>query len=400
MLTIVLEMLSMYGTSVDKPMTVVRSRGERVRTFILSKLTTHPKDIVRVTTDEFGISRQAAHRHLRNLITEQAVVCEGATRNKTYRLAKLSEWETWFDIHTGLSESLVWQAIVPQLGPLPENVRSIWHYGFTEMFNNVIDHSESSTANVCVRKTAITTEVAITDFGVGIFRKIQLALGLADARHSVLELSKGKFTTDPTRHSGEGIFFSSRLFDAFRILGGGVYFSHKYESDEDWILKDGDEGDSDSVGGTRVVMVLNNHTARTTKEVMDEYADVDWGFTKTVVPVRLAQYGDDNLVSRSQAKRLLTRFDRFRTVMLDFSGVEMVGQAFADEVFRVFTNQHSDVRLMPYNCTEAVSEMIARVQATAAQAAADNSQGGPEAATHDAPSSPDAARQLVTLPGD
>jgi hypothetical protein len=347
-------------------MTTVRSRGELIRTFMLNKVPSHPRDIVRLTATEFSITRQAAHRHLRNLINEQAVVCEGATRNKTYRLAKLSEWESWFDIHPGLGEGLIWQAIVPQLGPLPENVRNIWQYGFTEMFNNVIDHSESSSSNVRIRKTAITTEVSIQDFGVGIFRKIQLALALADPRHSVLELSKGKFTTDPKRHSGEGIFFSSRLFDAFRILGGGVFFSHNFESDEDWILKDGDD-DAEPDTGTRVVMVLNNHTARTTKEVMDEYADVDWGFTKTIVPVRLAQYGDDNLVSRSQAKRLLVRFDRFRTVMLDFTGVEMIGQAFADEVFRVFTNEHADVRLMPINCTSSVTDMIARVRATAAQ---------------------------------
>jgi anti-sigma regulatory factor (Ser/Thr protein kinase) len=334
---------------------------------MLNAVATHPRDLVKITSDKFSITRQATHRHLRNLINEQSIVCEGATRNKTYRLAKLSEWDTWFDIHPTLGEGLVWQAIVPQLGLLPENVRNIWQYGFTEMFNNVIDHSESKSAHVRVRKTAITTEIAITDFGVGIFRKIQLALGLADARHSVLELSKGKFTTDPTRHSGEGIFFSSRLFDAFRILAGDVFFSHNFERDEDWILKDGEHDSESSDKGTRVVMVLNNHTSRTTKEIMDQYADVDWGFTKTVVPVRLVQYGDDNLVSRSQAKRLLARFDRFRTVMLDFSGVELIGQAFADEVFRVFTNLHSDVNLMPYNCTEAVSDMIARVKATAAQ---------------------------------
>jgi glycine amidinotransferase len=33
--------------------------------------------------------------------------------------------------------------------------------------------------------------------------------------------------------------------------------------------------------------------------------------------VRLVKYGDDNLVSRSQARRLLARIDRFKLVMLD-----------------------------------------------------------------------------------
>jgi hypothetical protein len=52
--------------------------------------------------------------------------------------------------------------------------------------------------------------------------------------------------------------------------------------------------------------------------------------------VRLAKYGNDQLISRSQAKRLLARIELFKIVLFDFSGVETIGQAFADEIFRVF----------------------------------------------------------------
>lgn len=76
--------------------------------------------------------------------------------------------------------------------------------------------------------------------------------------------------------------------------------------------------------------LLHSHTARTTKKVFDKFtSDEDYGFTKTVVPVKLMRHGDDNLMSRSQAKRLLARFDRFKVVILDFSGVASVGQALA-----------------------------------------------------------------------
>ncbi len=34
------------------------------------------------------------------------------------------------------------------------------------------------------------------------------------------------------------------------------------------------------------------------------------------------------------------RFERFQTVVLDFTGVEEIGQDFADEVFRVFQRAH------------------------------------------------------------
>jgi hypothetical protein len=78
------------------------------------------------------------------------------------------------------------------------------------------------------------------------------------------------------------------------------------------------------------------------------------------------QYGDDNLISRSQAKRLLERFDRFKIVVLDFSGVALIGQAFADEVFRVFKAKHPDVKLIPMNVSPGVQRMISRAEALGA----------------------------------
>jgi len=87
----------------------------------------------------------------------------------------------------------------------------------------------------------------------------------------------------------------------------------------------------------------------------------DLNFDKTVVPVKLAKVGSENLLSRSQAKRLLHRLEKFKHVELDFSEIEMIGQAFADEVFRVFQNSHPDVFLNPVNTNAEVRKMIARV---------------------------------------
>lgn len=343
-------------------MTTVRVGGEPVRKFIVEHLDDHPRDIVRVTAEKFGCSRQAVHKHLHRLIQEGAVVKEGQTRNKIYRLAPLVEWHREYQVTTNLAEDVVWREDVSGLlGKLPENVLSIWHYGFTEMFNNVLDHSSAKTVSLSLTKTAVSTTVNIYDDGVGIFKKIQAALGLLDERHAVLELAKGKFTTDPANHSGEGIFFASRMFDEFVISSGEVYFSHEFDEKEDWILQR-----SSTSGGTLVKMVLHNHTARTTKKVFDKFTSGDdYGFTKTVVPVKLMRYGDDNLVSRSQAKRLLSRFDRFKTVVLDFSGVASVGQAFADEVFRVFRAKHPEIEVIAIRAPSEVKRMISRANALA-----------------------------------
>ena len=177
-----------------------------------------------------------------------------------------------------------------------------------------------------------------------------------DERHAVLELSKGKLTTDPANHTGEGIFFTSRIFDFFAILSGKVYFSHTHENVEDWIVEA-----QRFQNGTGVSMKLTNNTARTTNHVFDAFtSDEDYGFTKTVIPVRLAQYGKEKLVSRSQAKRLLAQIEVFQTVIFDFEDVESVGQAFADEVFRVFQNQHPNIESFHINSSTAVEKMISR----------------------------------------
>jgi len=343
-------------------MTKVRERGETVRKYILANVEKHPADIARMTADRFGITRQAVNKHLQKLVGERALKQHGITRNCSYQLAPLAHWRKTFPLAKTLAEDRVWREdVVPSLGQMPRNVLEIWHYGFTEIFNNAIDHSEGSRIAVDFRKTASTTQIAIHDNGVGIFKKIQTALGLIDERHAVLELAKGKLTTDPARHTGEGIFFASRMFDDFEILSGGIHFSHQFDKKEDWIL----ERDRFS-SGTAVWMKLNNHTARTTKKVFDQFTSgEDYGFTKTVVPVKLTQYGDENLVSRSQAKRLLARVERFETVILDFSGVESVGQAFADEIFRVFAAQHPNVALLELNANSAVKRMINRARVSA-----------------------------------
>lgn len=341
-------------------MSKIRVGGEPVRKFIVEHIDSHPADVVRLTADKFNCTRQAVHKHMQRLITEGAVVVAGATRSRRYALAPLLRWDNRYDLGKGLSEDVVWRSdVAPLLGKLPENVLGIWQYGFTEMLNNVIDHSGASYVMVSIAKTAASTTIELYDDGIGIFKKIQAALNLDDERHAVLELAKGKFTTDPANHSGEGIFFSSRMFDEFDILSGEVYFSHEFDKKEDGVLQRG----ASRSGGTLVTMKLHNHTARSTRKVFDRFtSDEDYGFTKTVVPVKLMRYGDDNLVSRSQAKRLLGRFDRFKVVVLDFSSVASIGQAFADEVFRVFKGKHPEVELVPIHASSEVRRMISRAE--------------------------------------
>ena len=334
----------------------VRNRGETIRQFIVNNVEAHTNDIVALTANEFDISRQAVNVHIKRLVKQKSIIAEGNTRNRSYHLHPLMEDAKRFEL-SGLEEDRVWRDyVVPKLGTLPDNVVDVCNYGFTEMLNNAIDHSQGRYAIVSVKKTPVFLEIIITDDGLGIFARIQKFLDLNDERHAVLELSKGKLTTDPANHTGEGIFFSSRMFDEYAILSGGVYFSHEYNKPEDWIMER-----NNPRSGTTVFMKISNNSAREIKAVFNDFASgEDYGFDKTVVPVSLARYGNERLVSRSQAKRLLARIDRFKIVILDFEGIDQIGQAFADEVFRVFNNRHPEIQLHFIKTQPYVENMIVR----------------------------------------
>lgn len=336
-------------------------RSAEIEAALLAAVAEHPADLVQHVATTLGLSRTAVSARARTLVATGYLEKSGKTRATTYRPGPNRRRAFHYD-RQGLAEDRVWSDdVAPLLRGLNRNVFDIAHYGVTEMVNNVIDHSEGSQVGVFVDRNEQRLMLGVRDNGVGIFRKISRALSLPDERLALLELSKGKLTTDPRRHSGEGIFFTSRMFDQFQIFSGDLVFDHD-EAEEDDLLYDIDQQQDDA--GTTVLMTIATDSGRTDTSVFEEYSSGpdEYAFAKTVVPVRLAKVGNENLVSRSQAKRLLLRVDRFRTVVLDFEGVERIGQAFADEIFRVFANEHPEVELIPVNAAPEVQQMIRRAE--------------------------------------
>jgi hypothetical protein len=230
------------------------------------------------------------------------------------------------------------------------------------MVNNAVDHSDGQAVFINATQNEEFLTLAVSDDGIGIFEKISKALQLADRRQALFELSKGKFTTDPSRHSGEGVFFTSRMFDQFAIYANGLQFSHDDELSHDWLIE---KSGLFIENGSNVFMHISLDSARTTTEVFQQFMNVpdDYDFSKTIVPMRLAQLGDEQLISRSQAKRLIARFERFKLVILDFKGVSEIGQAFADELFRVYRLAHPAIEISPVNMTQQVERMWLRAVA-------------------------------------
>ncbi len=247
---------------------------------------------------------------------------------------------------------------VPHLKNVKQNVLDICQYGFTEMLNNAIDHSASNDALVVVEQTYTQIFLSIIDHGVGIFDKIQKDFDLIDARSALLELSKGKLTSDTSRHSGEGIFYTSRMFDEFDIRSGYLFYSRVRKDDSDWLIETEERPRYEI--GTVVNMRISTDAHWTMLEVFNSYQNDDIGFRRTHVPVKLAKYPGEQLVSRSQAKRILARFERFSEVLLDFQGVSEIGQPFADEIFRVYKASHPGINVMAIRTSEPVQRMISQ----------------------------------------
>lgn len=332
-------------------------RPQLIRSFLIDAVRTGKKNLIGETCEHFGISRQAVNRHLTHLTERGFLESSGTTRARTYRLGPQRRQVQTYSL-SAIAEDRVYTSdfafVVDGLG---KNLEAIWHYGFTEMLNNAIDHSGGSQVEVFAQRNQEWLVLEIRDDGEGIFRRIARLMGLVDPREAILELSKGKLTTDPENHTGEGIFFTSRAFDVFLIRSGNLTFSHLYESPVDMM----DHATTD-LAGTSVLMMLSPITERTMASVFQEYTDEDTlDFSKTVVQVRLALYEGESLVSRSQAKRIMNRAEWFRNVMLDFAGVDTVGRSFVDEIFRVFARNHPAVTIKPINMTEDVEKEVGRV---------------------------------------
>jgi hypothetical protein len=226
-------------------------------------------------------------------------------------------------------------------------------YGFTEMLNNAIDHSGGTEARIMVW-TGDPVSFEVHDDGIGVFRHVRERVGLQDDLAALQQLSKGRETTAPERHTGEGIFFTSRAVDRFELDANRLR----------WIVDAarGDHaiGEAPEHAGTRVRCEVDPAARRTLDEVFAPFVDVEsLRFDRTVVPLAVFET-EGRFVSRSEAKRLGTRLERFREAVLDFSGIDAVGLAFVDELFRIWAREHPETRLVPINMSPVIERVVRR----------------------------------------
>ncbi len=340
---------------------------------IQEKIIAHLKQEKTCTTSKLskklGVSRIYVHRILQGLRQEGLVILVGKTRQATYVLtsdtktvqkARAAINHISFRLQNQeLAEDLVFARIERETGiflDVPEEVRKIVQYGFTEMLNNAIDHSRSTQIVVDCKRTETAITFSVRDFGIGIFTNVRETKKLPGTLEAIQELLKGKITTMPEKHSGQGVFFTSKAADTFTIDSGDKKLTFNN------LLSDIFISDRTSLKGTLIFFAIHIRSKRRLADVFNAFtADIDGNseFSKTRVSIKLFQFGKD-LLSRSEAKRVVLNLEHFREVELDFKDVTTVGQAFGDEIFRVWHNAHPTIRLISINANDNIKLMIRR----------------------------------------
>ncbi len=336
-----------------------------IKKYILNRISKKKRvravDIVNST----GFSRAYVHRFLKKLADEGLIVLIGKANQAHYVIAsnkgKLPTKPSRVRkiiTNRDLAEDKVLSQIKEESSifqGMAGNVSSIIDYAFTEMLNNAIEHSSSEKIDMIVTKTSVDIRFTVADQGVGIFNNIMQKKRLISTMDAIQDLLKGKETTAPEGHSGEGIFFTSKIADRFAIKS----FEKKIVFDnvgQDIYIKD-----IQSSKGTKVDFVLGLKSKKTLSDLFNQYTDESFQFSKTGVKVKLYHQNID-YVSRSQARRILTGLEKFKTIELDFIDVETAGQAFADEIFRVWQNSHKDIKLTVINANKNIMFMIRRAK--------------------------------------
>jgi anti-sigma regulatory factor (Ser/Thr protein kinase) len=318
----------------------------------------HPHDLAAYLVQSGGLSRGTVNKALQRLIQLGWLQRGGTPRRPHFQPGLLRQVVKRYAL-AGLQEDLPWSRDFAPFFALPTEVQRMTQHAFGELLNNAIDHSGGNSVTVSLRQTPSHVQLLVSDDGCGVFDQLSRSFSLADPLLAMLELSKGKLTSQPARHAGRGLFFTSRLADVFDLHANETAFQHREWEGNGWR-----PGRALKHQGTSVYASIALDTTRTLESVLHAHSltGSGFGFERTVVPLRLMASPLAGLDSRAQARRVAVRLNAFRRAEVDFDGIATVGHSFADELFRVMSPELGSVELVPLNMSPAVAAMIESVR--------------------------------------
>lgn len=330
-----------------------KEKKKAIVQYILEKIENKSENLAKYVSESLNINKATVHTYINELV--ESGIIQRVKRDQYVLIGSKSNYVFLRENNEIQNETNIFNnCLKSHIEDLPNNIRQIWEYAFSEMINNVIDHSNADKLYIRVERNHIHTSVYILDNGVGIFEKIKNHFDLPSLDDAICELFKGKLTTDAENHSGEGIFFTSKIMDKFSIFSSDkVFTTNKFE--DSFIF----DSPHDEDYGTLVIMSLSNTSNKTSKEIFDKFANIHGGFTKTSLPLK--NIFDSAPVSRSQARRILNSLNKFEEVVLDFENIEWMGQGFAHQIFVIYKNQNPEIKITPVNMNESVTNMYNHV---------------------------------------
>lgn len=339
-----------------------------IQNLILNRARKGPITIAKIVK-ETGFSRAYIHRFFQVLVEGGKLMYLGHANRARYVLTnktdlrkekkKILSFSRIFK-NTSLEEDRIFELIRKETGVFEDihtNTEQIVHYAFTEMLNNAIEHSHSATIKVSLIRDQEMIRFDVVDWGIGIFENLIHQRHLRSAEEAIQDLLKGKQTTAPEAHTGEGIFFTRRIADTFLIRSSTkkLFFNNMINDFTIVSIK--------PIDGTRVTFTIALKTEKKLRDVFRAYTNESFEFGTTEVVVHLYQKGGvREFISRSQARRILVGLEKFQKIILDFTNIVSVGQGFADEVFRIWFSQNPDITIEVKNANPDVQFMIKRAR--------------------------------------
>lgn len=194
-------------------MSFTEAKREAIKKYMLDKIREDDKEFVTKVSENFEISATSVKRYIADCL-KQEIICKEGEKACGYRLLTVEkEWEL-SNKGTLEEDDFYFNEILPFLKCVSKNAQDIWYYAFTEMMNNAIEHSNGDKIWCRIHQDELYTEISIKDNGVGIFKNISAYVkekqGInLSVSQAMAELYKGKLTTRPDSHSGEGILHLS-----------------------------------------------------------------------------------------------------------------------------------------------------------------------------------------------
>lgn len=322
----------------------------------------HGNDLAAHLMQRLGVNRRSANRLLARLVDAQWLVRRGTTARPRHEPGLLRQVVHRYPL-AGLDEALPWSRDFAPAFTLPQNVARLAQHAFGELLNNAIDHSGGTSVTVSMRQTPSHLQLLVSDDGCGLFDRIAQSFQIDDRDVAMLELSKGKLSSAPERHTGRGLFFTARIAEVLDLHANASAFQHRAWQRHQW-----KRGTAATRQGTSVFVAIALDTPLTLDSVLREHSLDGQGyrFERTVVPLQLLTSPGTMLDSRAQARRAALRLQQFRHATLDFAGITEIGHGFADELFRVFANGQPALTLEPVNLSPQVRALIDSVREHAA----------------------------------